>query len=177
MPLCLATRWTILGAFALAACSSSSPPEGERPASGGAAGGETGGSAVSSGGESGSSHGGAPGGGAGRAGDDGSAGGADDGSAGSAGKGEASCAGPPHTPGGPDSWGGCWPGAGNTGVPSGTTLTPYAGPCVVTEDDTVIDAMAIDCDLRIQAANVRITRCQINGSVATDAAAPAAIAE
>lgn len=78
------------------------------------------------------------------------------------------CVGDKHTPGGPDAWGGCWPGEHNTGVPSGTTLTPYTGPCTITQDGTVIDAMRVDCNLAIRAANVRITRSEINGSVATD---------
>jgi hypothetical protein len=43
-------------------------------------------------------------------------------------------------------------------VPEGTTLTPYAGPCVVTEAGTEIDAAQVDCDLVVRAADVRITR-------------------
>jgi hypothetical protein len=87
---------------------------------------------------------------------------------GSGGETSASCSGVKHQPGGPDAWGGCWPGPKNTGVPEGTELTPYAGPCTIAVDDTVIDAKVVDCDLRIEAANVRITRSKINGSVATD---------
>src|SRR5580693_2614543 len=40
----------------------------------------------------------------------------------------ASCAGAPNTPGGPDPWGGCWPGSSNTGPQTGTVLTRYTGP-------------------------------------------------
>lgn len=82
--------------------------------------------------------------------------------------GEIVCDGDPHTPGGPDAWGGCWPGPNNTGVPPGTMLTPYRGPCTITEDGTVIDAKTIECDLVIMAADVEITRSSITGSVATD---------
>lgn len=32
-----------------------------------------------------------------------------------------------NAPGGPDPWGGCWPGTGNTGVPDGTSLTAVPG--------------------------------------------------
>ena len=78
------------------------------------------------------------------------------------------CTGAPNTPGGPDHWGGCWPGADNTGVPAGTVLSEYTGPCTITADNTVIDAKTISCDLSIQAANVTITRSKITGSVATD---------
>lgn len=80
-----------------------------------------------------------------------------------------SCSGAAHTPGGPDSWGGCWPGVNNTGVPAGTTLTTYTGPCTITANNTVIDAKTINCDLIIQAANVTITKSRfVNGSVSTD---------
>lgn len=80
---------------------------------------------------------------------------------------EGECSGARHTPGGPDNWGGCWPGPENTGVPEGTPLTDYDGPCTITADDTVIDAKTVHCDLSIQAANVTITRSRILGSVAT----------
>jgi hypothetical protein len=73
-----------------------------------------------------------------------------------------------HTPGGPDAWEGCWPGPSNTGVPAGTALTDYTGPCTISDDGAVIDAKTIRCDLSIQAANVTITRSKIIGSVATD---------
>lgn len=61
-----------------------------------------------------------------------------------------------------------WPGPSNTGVPQGTTLTPYAGSCTITTAGTVIDAKIIDCDLIIKAANVTISRSRITGSVGTD---------
>jgi hypothetical protein len=99
----------------------------------------------------------------------GDAGSAGSGDAGSAGSGSG-CRGAQHEAEGPDAWGGCWPGPSNTGVPEGTTLTPYDGPCVITVDDTVIDAKTVACDLQIRAANVRILRSKINGSVATDEA-------
>jgi hypothetical protein len=60
-----------------------------------------------------------------------------------------------------------WPDATNTGVPAGTTLTPYTGPCTITVANTVIDAATVNCDLTIQAAGVQITRSQITGSVST----------
>lgn len=51
-----------------------------------------------------------------------------------------------------------FPGPHNTGVPSGTALTAYDGPCVITEPKTVIDARIVDCPLVIKAAGVRVTR-------------------
>lgn len=43
----------------------------------------------------------------------------------------AACTEAPHTPGGSDGKGGCWPYAGNTGVPAGVTLRKYDGPCTL----------------------------------------------
>ncbi len=51
-----------------------------------------------------------------------------------------------------------FPGAHNTGVPEGTALTPYDGPCEITEPNTVIDARIIDCSLVVKAPRVLITR-------------------
>jgi dihydroxyacetone kinase DhaKLM complex PTS-EIIA-like component DhaM len=72
-----------------------------------------------------------------------------------------------HVAGGADGTGTCWPGPNNTGVPSGTTLTTYTGPCVVTTA-TTIDAKTINCNpLEIQ-AKVTITRSKVNGQVYID---------
>lgn len=75
----------------------------------------------------------------------------------------------PNTPDGPDPSGGCFPGPASTGVPAGTQLTAYTGPCTVTVDNTAIDAKTINCGtLTIAAANVQITRSKVNGSVWID---------
>ena len=58
------------------------------------------------------------------------------------------------TPGGSDGRGGCFPGPDNTGVPVGTVLTPYTGPCTITVANTVIDSKIISCELLIRANNV-----------------------
>jgi hypothetical protein len=55
-----------------------------------------------------------------------------------------------------------FPGPNNTGVPKGTELTPYTGPCGITEPNTVIDAKRVTCDLHIMAPGVRITRSTTN---------------
>ena len=60
-----------------------------------------------------------------------------------------------------------WPTAANTGVPTGTTLSPYTGPCTITAAGTVIDAKTISCSLDIRASGVKITRSLINGTVGT----------
>jgi hypothetical protein len=66
----------------------------------------------------------------------------------------------------PDGTGTCWPGPSNTGVPAGTTLSTYTGPCTVTADNTVIDAKTINCNpLEIQAKSVTVKRSKINGQV------------
>lgn len=75
------------------------------------------------------------------------------------------CSNPVNTPGGPDPFGGCWPGPDNTGVPTGVTLTTYTGPCVITTAGTVIDAKTVNCDLVVNAANVTISRSRVNGKI------------
>lgn len=55
----------------------------------------------------------------------------------------------------------------NTGVPEGTTLTPYYGDLVITQPGTVIDAMDIHGFVKIRAADVTITRSIIRGGQAT----------
>ncbi|MFZ1301239.1 MAG: hypothetical protein WAQ27_01500 [Candidatus Microsaccharimonas sp.] len=69
-------------------------------------------------------------------------------------------------PGGPDPWGGCFPGAGNTGIPSGTTLTAYTGSCNITTPNTVIDSKTITCGITVTASNVIIRNSKItNGNL------------
>lgn len=60
---------------------------------------------------------------------------------------------------------GVWPSAANTGVPAGTTLTPYTGSLRVTAAGTTIDAKRITGTLTIAAANVTVTRSSITGTV------------
>ncbi|MET0715999.1 MAG: DUF4082 domain-containing protein, partial [Mycetocola sp.] len=61
-----------------------------------------------------------------------------------------------------------FPSAATTGVPAGTTLASYAGPCRITTPNTVIDARIVNCDdLRIETTGVKITRSKINGKVYT----------
>jgi hypothetical protein len=79
-----------------------------------------------------------------------------------------SCSAKPNTPDGPDPWGGCFPGPQTTGVPAGY-LTPYTGPCRITEANTVIDAKTVNCAfLEIFAPHVQIRNSLINGSVWVD---------
>jgi hypothetical protein len=67
-----------------------------------------------------------------------------------------------------DPWGGCFPGPSNTGVPAGTVLTNYTGPCTITTPNTVIDSKTVTCSqLAIQAANVTVRDSQVNGSIVT----------
>ena len=76
-----------------------------------------------------------------------------------------SCSGAPNTPGGPDPWGGCWPGPGNTGVPAGVSLSTYTGPCTISAPNTVIDAKLINCALDVTASGVTIQDSKIKGQV------------
>jgi hypothetical protein len=73
-----------------------------------------------------------------------------------------------YIPMGPDPWGGCFPGPGNTGVPAGTQLTNYTGACIITTANTVIDKKLVNCDLDIRAQGIVITNTQVNGRVYLD---------
>jgi Fibronectin type III domain len=61
-----------------------------------------------------------------------------------------------------------WPDETNTGVPAGTTLTNYTGPCTITAANTIIDAKIVNCSLRIQANGVQIKRSKVRGSIEND---------
>ena len=61
-----------------------------------------------------------------------------------------------------------WPGPKNTGVPAGTKLSTYTGPCTIQKAGTVIDAKTLNCDLTILAADVTVKRSKINGLVFLD---------
>ncbi len=73
---------------------------------------------------------------------------------------------PPQT-GGIIALGRSFPSPATTGVPAGTTLTPYTGPCTIQTPNVVIDAKIVNCDLRILAKGIVITRSKI-GSVYAD---------
>lgn len=60
-----------------------------------------------------------------------------------------------------------FPNAANTGVPAGTTLTAYTGPCTITAANTVIDSKRITCDLNIRAAGVIVKNSELR-SIGTD---------
>lgn len=77
----------------------------------------------------------------------------------------------PNAPDGRDPWGGCFPGPASTGVPPGTNLTPYTGPCNVVTANTVIDSKSVDCPggvLNIFATGVQIRNSFLFGSVWID---------
>ena len=63
-----------------------------------------------------------------------------------------------------------YPSAASTGVPTGTQLSPYDGPMIVTQPGTVIDGKMINGDLRIEAADVIVKNSQVNGDVRIDPA-------
>ena len=60
-----------------------------------------------------------------------------------------------------------FPNHSNTGVPAGTALSAYTGPCTVTAANTVIDAKTINCSLDIRANGVSVTRSVVNGTVSS----------
>jgi hypothetical protein len=74
----------------------------------------------------------------------------------------------PNVPDGPDPKGGCFPGPSNTGVPAGTALTAYTGPCTISAADTVIDSKTVNCsplEVGSGASRLVIKNSQINGGV------------
>jgi hypothetical protein len=74
-----------------------------------------------------------------------------------------------NKPGAADPWGGCFPGPGNTGVPAGTTLTAYTGPCLITAANTVIDRKHVTCaQLDIRAPGVVIQNTWLEGTDVID---------
>ncbi|WP_405218125.1 hypothetical protein [Agrococcus sp. Ld7] len=74
----------------------------------------------------------------------------------------------PSDPGGIVVQGRSFPSAATTGVPDGTVLSPYTGPCTIQTNDVVIDGAIIDCDLRVLAQNLQITNSIINGHIYSD---------
>ncbi|WP_161632125.1 DUF4082 domain-containing protein [Nakamurella lactea] len=73
----------------------------------------------------------------------------------------AGCVGAANTPGGPDPWGGCWPGPQNTGYPHGlpgdtrkpVTLTNYTGPTTIKSCGVVIDSKIVNDTILVQVGN------------------------
>jgi len=64
-----------------------------------------------------------------------------------------------------------WPDASTTGVPAGTTLTSYTGPCTITTANTVIDAKTVNCapdGMTVRAANLVIRNSMITGLIRLD---------
>ncbi|WP_153503465.1 DUF4082 domain-containing protein [Cumulibacter manganitolerans] len=61
-----------------------------------------------------------------------------------------------------------FPSAATTGVPDGTALTTYTGPCTIQTNNVVIDKKIINCDMRILAQGITITNSVINGTIYSD---------
>jgi hypothetical protein len=56
------------------------------------------------------------------------------------------CTGAKNTPGGPDPWGGCFPGPDNTGPNAAeSTMAAYTGPCTINTANVVIDSKVVKC--------------------------------
>jgi hypothetical protein len=71
-------------------------------------------------------------------------------------------------PGSSDGRGGCFPGPGLVGIPVGTVLRAYTGPCTLSVPNTTLDAYDfVSCrsGLLIRANNITITRSKIYDSV------------
>lgn len=62
-----------------------------------------------------------------------------------------------------------WPDTTTTGVPAGTKLSTYTGPCTISVADTVIDRKEVTCDdLRIFAKGVVITNSLVHNRIFVD---------
>lgn len=72
----------------------------------------------------------------------------------------------------PPTTGGCpppaYPDASCTGVPTGTSLTTYTGPMVITTPNTVISGKTINGKIEVQASGVTIKNSVIHGGVYSD---------
>lgn len=77
----------------------------------------------------------------------------------------------PNTPGGPDPFGGCFPGPGNTGPDPTITLTAYTGPTDIHEDNVTIEGKIIGSpggtpvDLRIGGTNFVLKNSVLYGVI------------
>lgn len=76
------------------------------------------------------------------------------------------CTGAANTPGGPDPWGGCWPGPGNTGVPVGISLDVISGDLTISEPDFVLQNTEVrGCvTLTAEADNVTIRNVRVKAN-------------
>lgn len=74
----------------------------------------------------------------------------------------------PARPADPTANGRSYPGPATTGVPAGTQLTPYDGPCEITQDGTVIEAKEVGCALVVKAADVVVSKSLLRGPVNLD---------
>lgn len=77
------------------------------------------------------------------------------------------CTAPANTPGGPDPWGGCWPGPNNTGVPAGTQLVngDTATPSGLPADNTGWTYSATDGYISVRSPNAVIDGISDTGGI------------
>lgn len=76
------------------------------------------------------------------------------------------CTGAANTPGGPDPWGGCWPGPGNTGVPDGIKLKVISGDLTISDPGFVLEnTEVLGCiTLTVEANNVTIRNVRVKAN-------------
>jgi hypothetical protein len=73
----------------------------------------------------------------------------------------ATVAGPPLPPTG-------YPNASTTGIPAGTTLTPYSGTLTVSTAGTIVNAMNVTGDIWVKANNVTVKNSRTDGIILYD---------
>ncbi len=78
----------------------------------------------------------------------------------------AACTGSANTPGGPDPWGGCWPGPNNTGVPAGTQLTVHSGDLTIAQSNYTLQNTEVDGCLTLNSGltNITIKNVRVKGA-------------
>ena len=79
------------------------------------------------------------------------------------------CMGVKNTPGGPDPWGGCFPGPDNTGPNAAElTMAAYTGSCTINTANVTIDSNVINCSPLVvgpSASGLTIKNSYIKGGV------------
>lgn len=61
-----------------------------------------------------------------------------------------------------------FPNSDTTGVPAGTSLGSYDGPCTISASNVVIDSKTINCSLRVTGQNLTIKNSVINGAISSN---------
>src|SRR6266481_5394553 len=53
-----------------------------------------------------------------------------------------------------------WPDATNTGIPAGTTLTPFSGSFTTTSNGQIVDSLDVSGDIFVHHSDVIVRKCR-----------------